>query len=88
VPSQKTAQARDTSAMESKMNTIFAAAALALALGAPAPAIAAPEQGRPYSCRLLDDAERQCAYNTIGRCATQSEVDRLRKECLRDGGRP
>ena len=39
---------------------------------------------RPYSCRLLDDAQRKCAF---GAC-DQREIDRLRKECLRDGGRP
>jgi hypothetical protein len=39
---------------------------------------------RPYSCRLLDDAERACAF---GQC-DQRERERLRKECLRDGGRP
>jgi hypothetical protein len=50
-----------------------------------APAIAAPrEQSCPYSCRLLDDAQRKCAF---GAC-DQRETDRLRKECLRDGGRP
>jgi hypothetical protein len=39
---------------------------------------------RPYSCRLLDDAQRKCAF---GQCDAR-EIDRLRKECLRDGGRP
>lgn len=43
----------------------------------------APPQ-RPYSCRLYDDARRQCAF---GNC-DQRRIDRLERECLRDGGRP
>jgi hypothetical protein len=39
---------------------------------------------RPYSCRLLDDEQRKCAF---GSCDVRT-VDRLCKECLRDGGRP
>jgi len=39
---------------------------------------------RPYSCRLLDAGERKCAF---GQC-DKREIERLRKECLRDGGRP
>jgi hypothetical protein len=39
---------------------------------------------RPYSCRLYDDEQRKCAF---GSCDKQT-IDRLRKECLRDGGRP
>jgi hypothetical protein len=59
-------------------------AALAL-LAAASPALAAPPAPeRPYSCRLLDDAERKCAF---GAC-DQRERERLRRECLRDGGRP
>jgi hypothetical protein len=46
-------------------------------------ATAEPPQ-RPYSCRLLDDEQRKCAF---GSCDART-VDRLRKECLRDGGRP
>jgi hypothetical protein len=42
------------------------------------------ELQRPYSCRLLDDAERQCAF---GQCDARL-LERLRRECLRDGGRP
>ena len=59
-------------------------AALALLAGT-GPALAAPPAPeRPYSCRLLDDAERKCAF---GAC-DQRERDRLIKQCLRDGGRP
>jgi hypothetical protein len=42
------------------------------------------EPQRPYSCRLLDDAQRQCAF---GGCDARL-LERLRRECLRDGGRP
>jgi hypothetical protein len=42
------------------------------------------EPARPYSCRLLDDEQKKCAF---GSCDART-VDRLRKECLRDGGRP
>ena len=58
-------------------------ATLALLAGSPALA-APPAPKRPYSCHLLDVAERQCAF---GAC-DQRERERLRRECLRDGGRP
>jgi hypothetical protein len=54
------------------------------AIAGQAPARAAEPPQRPYSCRLLDDSERKCAF---GAC-DQRERERLRKECLRDGGRP
>jgi hypothetical protein len=55
----------------------------ALALLAASPTLAAPPAPeRPYSCRLLDDTERKCAF---GAC---DQRERLRRECLRDGGRP
>jgi hypothetical protein len=38
----------------------------------------------PYSCQLLYQAQRQCAF---GSC-DKRRLDRLRNECLRDGGRP
>jgi hypothetical protein len=57
---------------------------LALALVAAVPAISAEPPQRPYSCRLLDDEQRKCAF---GSCDKRT-VERLRKECLRDGGRP
>jgi hypothetical protein len=47
-------------------------------------AAAGPPEQRPHSCRLLDDAERQCAF---GQCDAQL-LERLRRECLRDRGRP
>jgi hypothetical protein len=56
---------------------------LALALLGAVPAVAA-EPDRPYSCRLLDGEQRKCAF---GACDSRT-VERLRKECLRDGGRP
>ena len=40
---------------------------------------------RPYACRLLDEAERKCGFDP--KC-DKRELDRLIKECLRDGGRP
>jgi len=50
--------------------------------------VPAAEPQRPYSCRMFDEAQKKCAANSIGPCYVQREVDRLRKECLRDGGRP
>lgn len=44
---------------------------------------AGPPQ-RPYSCRLLDDKQKKCAF---GSC-DKRVVERLERECLRDGGRP
>ena len=57
---------------------------LILALVAAMPALAYPQETRPYSCRLLDDEQRKCAF---GACDART-IERLRKECLRDGGRP
>jgi hypothetical protein len=54
------------------------------AIVASVPAIAAEPPQRPYSCRLLDDEQRKCAF---GSCDHRT-LDRLRKECPRDGGRP
>ena len=67
---------------EKRMTGVIIASLLFSALYIP-PAHGA-EPGRPYSCRLLDDAQRKCAF---GACDAR-ETDRLRKECLRDGGRP
>jgi hypothetical protein len=44
----------------------------------------APASERPIAAGLLDDATRKCAF---GAC-DQHERERLRRECLRDGGRP
>jgi hypothetical protein len=38
----------------------------------------------PYSCRLLDDEQRKCAF---GSCDART-IERLKCECLRDGGTP
>jgi hypothetical protein len=46
--------------------------------------IAQVESQRPYSCRLLTDEQKKCAF---GSC-DQRVVERLKRECLRDGGRP
>ena len=39
---------------------------------------------RPYSCRLNDDEQKKCA---LGGWDNRT-VERLKDECLRDGGRP
>ena len=38
----------------------------------------------PYSCRLLYDEQRKCAF---GSCDPRT-LDRLKRECLHDDGRP
>lgn len=70
------------------MSTIIKAAIYAAStlLVSGAPAAAVPPE--PYSCQLYREAERKCSYNTIGKCYVQHEVDRLRAQCLREGGRP
>jgi hypothetical protein len=45
---------------------------------------AAASEQPPYSCRLLYDEQKKCAF---GSCDKRT-VERLRNECLRDGGRP
>jgi hypothetical protein len=58
---------------------------LALALLAAGPVRAADQAvSPPYSCRLLYDEQRKCAF---GSCDPRT-LDRLKRECLRDGGRP
>jgi hypothetical protein len=42
----------------------------------------------PYSCQMYREKQKQCSYVTQGRCYVQHEVDRLRQQCIRDGGRP
>ena len=37
----------------------------------------------PYSCRLLYDEQKKCAF---GSCDERT-LERIRNECLRDGGR-
>jgi hypothetical protein len=90
-------------AMVGGQAVILAAAALALVIlqappraapsvpSTPAPhASAAPvgmvlaADSEPYSCRLFADAQRQCAF---GNCDDR-QLQRLRRECIRDGGRP
>jgi hypothetical protein len=46
--------------------------------------IAQVETQRPYSCRLLDDEQRKCAF---GSCDARI-IERLKRERLRDGGTP
>jgi hypothetical protein len=42
----------------------------------------------PYSCQMFREAQRKCAANTIGPCYVQHEMDRLRQQCIREGGNP
>jgi hypothetical protein len=37
---------------------------------------------------MYREAARKCAANTIGKCYVEAEMERLRKQCLRDGGNP
>jgi hypothetical protein len=60
----------------------MAFAAIMLPVTAVAQSAAAKEP--PYSCRLLYDEQKKCAF---GSC-DKRVIDRLTKECLRDGGRP
>jgi len=39
---------------------------------------------RPYSCRLHDDEQKKCAF---GSCDDRA-LERLKRECIRDGGGP
>jgi hypothetical protein len=83
-------------AMVGAQAVALAAAALIFSVlqARPAPPTAVPRanaaarilagEDRPYSCRLFDDEQRKCAF---GSCDMRT-VERLRNECLRDGGRP
>jgi hypothetical protein len=58
---------------------------LAMFIVGSAAAAAAQQPGEtPYSCRLYYDERQKCAF---GSC-DQRVLDRLKRECLRDGGRP
>jgi hypothetical protein len=57
---------------------------LALSLTLAVPAWAADPPKEPYSCRLFADEQRKCAF---GSCDPRT-IERLKRECLRDGGRP
>ena len=62
-------------------------AALILVLALVAVPVLAPwanENQRPFSCRLLTDEQKKCAF---GSC-DQRTIERLKRECLRDGGSP
>src|SRR5215469_13726408 len=49
------------------------------------PTIAAPPPEAPYSCRLLYDEQKKCSFDP--HCAKRV-IERLTRECLREGGRP
>jgi hypothetical protein len=61
-----------------------AALILALALVAALPLADERPAAPPYSCRLLYDEQKKCGF---GSC-DKRVVERLTRECLRDGGRP
>jgi hypothetical protein len=48
------------------------------------PVHAQAQSERPYSCRLLDDEERRCSFDPH---CDRLVIERLVKECRRDGGR-
>ena len=48
----------------------------------PVLAARANENQRPFSCRLLTDEQRKCAFESCDRRV----IERLKRECLRDGG--
>jgi hypothetical protein len=58
-------------------------AVLLLALAFIALPARAADREPPYSCRLLYDAQKKCAF---GSC-DKRVIERLTKECLHDGGR-
>jgi hypothetical protein len=73
------------------MKPLILALALVACAGPPAPRnrvmpiiVAAGSEAPLYSCRLLYDEQKKCAF---GSCDKRT-VERLHNECLRDGGRP
>ena len=42
------------------------------------------EQSAPYTCRQLYDEQKKCAF---GSCDVRV-IERLKNDCLREGGRP
>lgn len=62
----------------------LAAAALAAAVTAAAAGDPNPPR-EPYSCRQYHEAERNCG--AFGNCDAKI-LERLKRDCLRDGGRP
>jgi hypothetical protein len=62
---------------------ILAGVALAL-IAAVSPARAAQQHLPPISRRRLHDEQKKCAF----RACDRRVVERLRRECLHDGGRP
>lgn len=60
------------------------AAALVVAAWLAVPVFAAEPPEVPYSCRQLYAEQKRCAFGSCDRRV----LERLTKECLRDGGRP
>ena len=52
---------------------------------APAPDWIITPDEPPYSCRRLYDEQKKCAFDPH---CDRRVIERLTKECLRDGGRP
>jgi len=68
-----------------RIRTPLKVVVLLLGLLALAPIVQAAEQKREsYSCQLHHDEQRKCAF---GSCDKRT-LERLRNECLRDGGTP
>ena len=65
------------------MKPIILALAL-VAMARVAQAADQPPREPPYSCRLLYDEQRKAAFGG----GDKRVIERLRRECLRDGGRP
>ena len=75
--------------LETKPGKGFLVGAIAVLLAAYAAglagtAIAQQQREPPYSCRLYYDEQKKCAF---GSCDARV-IERLKRECLRDGGRP
>jgi hypothetical protein len=74
---------RDLSVLR-RIGVLLAAISVALVLGAAVHHAWGGEPPRdPYSCRLLYDEQKKCAF---GSCDKRT-LERLRNECLRAGGR-
>jgi hypothetical protein len=69
---------------ERRLTCWMALASALAAAAAPSVAVAAAEREPPYSCRLYYDEQKKCAFGSCDRRA----LERLKKECLRDSGRP
>lgn len=60
------------------------AVALVLTMAIPAAACAAEQKQPPYPCRVLHNEQKKCPFKNCN----AHIVERLKRECLRDGGHP